>query len=121
LYDNERYVLQIDSHMRFVPNWDTKLIGMLAECGGEKSIITTYPAGYDAACSPPPVVEDDDVVDKQQHCHVSLSKRFVDQSLHRHLPTCRTPALLCANEFASDGMLRIASKRLKACPTSQCV
>ena len=28
-YNNEKYTLQLDSHHRFVKNWDTKLITML--------------------------------------------------------------------------------------------
>ena len=44
-YDNEEYTLQLDSHHRFVPNWDTELITMLKDLqskGYPKPMITTY-------------------------------------------------------------------------------
>ena len=47
-YDGETYQLQLDSHHRFVKDWDTKLIKMLHNCdAGEYSVITTYVTGYD--------------------------------------------------------------------------
>lgn len=47
LYDDEDYVLQTDSHMRFRSNWDTYLIEQLRKCQfPNKSMLTTYPVGY---------------------------------------------------------------------------
>ena len=46
LWQGEEYVLQIDSHMRFVDDWDTKMIDMLGQCPSPKPILTTYPPGY---------------------------------------------------------------------------
>jgi len=46
LYAGENYVLQTDSHMRFRPNWDTYLIDQLKSCPSSKSMLTTYPVGY---------------------------------------------------------------------------
>lgn len=40
LYDNEDYYVQIDSHTRFVKNWDSILIDMLPQ---KKAVLTTYP------------------------------------------------------------------------------
>ena len=48
-YDGEDYYLQIDSHMRFVENWDMILIeGILRyqEMGLPKPLITQYPPSY---------------------------------------------------------------------------
>lgn len=42
----EGYYLQIDSHMRFVENWDEILLRQLAACPAEKPILSTYPLGY---------------------------------------------------------------------------
>jgi hypothetical protein len=50
LYDNEDYYLQVDSHSRFVKNWDIDLINCLQEyqkCGVDKPLLTTYPAVYE--------------------------------------------------------------------------
>ena len=46
LWQGEPYTLQIDSHMRFEPDWDQKLIHMLGLTGSCKPVITCYPAGY---------------------------------------------------------------------------
>ena len=48
-YEGEAYYLQIDSHMRFVKNWDTTLIkGILnyQSMGLPKPLITQYPPSY---------------------------------------------------------------------------
>ena len=49
LYNNEDYVLQIDSHSRFIKNWDTELVNMLDHLRyrGEKPLLTTYGASYE--------------------------------------------------------------------------
>ena len=46
LWNGERYVLMIDSHMRFERNWDKRMIDMLAQCPSDKAILSTYPASY---------------------------------------------------------------------------
>ena len=42
LYDGEDYILQIDSHMRFVKGWDDKSIDMLNSCKSDKPLLTAY-------------------------------------------------------------------------------
>lgn len=46
LYCNETYTLQIDSHMRFIPDWDEKLVEMWSNLNDKKAILTTYPPEY---------------------------------------------------------------------------
>ena len=49
LYAGETYTLQLDSHMRFVPQWDTllrKMIKKLQKKGHPKPLLTTYPPSY---------------------------------------------------------------------------
>ena len=46
LWRGEDYTLQIDSHMRFEPDWDQKLIHMCAQTASPKPIITGYPPAY---------------------------------------------------------------------------
>lgn len=49
-YNDETYTLQLDSHHRFVPNWDIQLIEMLKDLqskGYKKPLITTYLPSYD--------------------------------------------------------------------------
>jgi hypothetical protein len=46
LYGGEDYVLQIDAHMRFAPNWDVRMLDQLTRCQSGKPILTCYPGGY---------------------------------------------------------------------------
>jgi hypothetical protein len=50
LYDGEDYLLQIDSHMQFIKNWDTKLVSELnlaiAKSNNEKIILSAFPGMY---------------------------------------------------------------------------
>lgn len=50
LWEDEKYTLMIDSHMRFENNWDSEMISMvenLNKMGSKKPILSTYPPGYD--------------------------------------------------------------------------
>lgn len=47
LWRGEQHVLQIDSHMRFAPDWDVRLLEQLAACPSPKSLLTSYPPGYE--------------------------------------------------------------------------
>ncbi|GAB0057008.1 hypothetical protein SIID45300_01328 [Candidatus Magnetaquicoccaceae bacterium FCR-1] len=46
LFGNEAYFLQIDSHTRFDPDWDVKLIRMLHACPSPKPVLSTHPNKY---------------------------------------------------------------------------
>ncbi|HMA48318.1 MAG TPA: GlcNAc-transferase family protein, partial [Magnetospirillaceae bacterium] len=46
LWRGEDYVLQIDSHMRFVEHWDEKLLAMLAACDSPRPVLSNYPAAF---------------------------------------------------------------------------
>jgi len=46
LWQGEEYTLQIDSHMRFEPDWDQKLISMLRQTHSPKPVLTCYPPAY---------------------------------------------------------------------------
>ena len=46
MYKGEEFTLQIDSHMRFIPGWDRKLIRVWKELNDPKAVLTTYPAEY---------------------------------------------------------------------------
>lgn len=43
----EEYTLQLDSHHRFLQDWDVELIEMMKLTGSEKPIITSYAGMYD--------------------------------------------------------------------------
>ena len=47
LYDGEDYFLQIDSHHRFVPHWDERLLRQLELTGAERPIVSSYGSPFD--------------------------------------------------------------------------
>jgi hypothetical protein len=46
LWDGEEYTMQLDSHHRFLQDWDVELIHMMNQTGSEKPIITSYAGMY---------------------------------------------------------------------------
>lgn len=50
LFDGEDFLLQIDSHMRAVKNWDVKLIQAWIDSKDEKAILSVYPNGFQQPC-----------------------------------------------------------------------
>lgn len=40
---DEKYIYQIDAHMRFVKHWDTKMIEQLKSLNDDKAILSVYP------------------------------------------------------------------------------
>ncbi|MEI9895486.1 MAG: GlcNAc-transferase family protein [Chthoniobacter sp.] len=54
MYEGEDYTLQIDSHHRFVPEWDVRLLEYLELTGSRKPILTSYGVSYNPK-SPLPV------------------------------------------------------------------
>lgn len=48
LYRGEEYVLMIDSHMRFIQDWDELFIQELKLCPSQKAIFSNYPGAYTA-------------------------------------------------------------------------
>ena len=47
LWKGEEYTLQLDSHHRFLEDWDVELIEMMRLTGSEKPLITSYAGMYD--------------------------------------------------------------------------
>jgi Glycosyltransferase (GlcNAc) len=46
MFEDEEYTLQIDSHMKFLPNWDETMIKLLSSCPSNKPLITAYLSDY---------------------------------------------------------------------------
>jgi hypothetical protein len=46
LWQGERWYLQLDSHHRFAPDWDAKLLAQAAATGSPKPILSTYPGSF---------------------------------------------------------------------------
>jgi hypothetical protein len=61
LYEGEMYTLQIDSHMRFAPDWDVEMIGMVTQLQGmgiPKPLLTSYVSSFDPDNDPAGRVQD---------------------------------------------------------------
>ena len=61
LYKDEKYTLQIDSHMRFAPNWDDEMINMIKQLqkkGHKKPLLTGYVSSFDPENDPQGRVQD---------------------------------------------------------------
>ena len=61
LYKDEEYTLQIDSHMRFAPDWDVEMIKMISdlqEKGYPKPLLTGYVSSFDPDNDPQSRVQD---------------------------------------------------------------
>lgn len=86
LWEKEELQLQLDSHMRFVPGWDSKARAELNFCSqtSEKPILCSYGAGY------------------------SLGTPYWET------PQDSSQSVNCANTFDSDGILLIKARELKA-------
>ncbi|KAI7838991.1 hypothetical protein COHA_007231 [Chlorella ohadii] len=84
---DSRLLHEIDSHMRFVDGWDTKLLRMLSQAeaaaGHSRIVLSTYPAGYQG------------------------------EGPDAQLPVAPLPTVLCAEGFGADGLLRIRGRKLK--------
>ena len=46
LWRGEDFTLQLDSHMRFEPDWDQQLLMSWQECGDPGAILSCYPNGF---------------------------------------------------------------------------
>ena len=106
LWQGEEHVLQIDSHMRFAPDWDVHLMAQLTMCRSPKPLLTAYPPGYE-----PP---DHLLSDKSTFL---AAKRFDDRGilLQQGLmePTPRTPK---PTAFLAAGFLFGASAWVSEVP-----
>jgi len=79
-YDNEEFTLQLDSHHRFIPNWDKELITMirnLQSAGYKKPLLTAYL---------PPFQPDKDPDERQMYpCKLNFDK-FTPEGVVFFLP-----------------------------------
>lgn len=98
LRGDQEFVLQIDSHMRFVPGWDTKLLAMWALCGSPRALLSTYPIAY----TPPNTLGEPAVAILTAK---AFNHRGVLMFLARSLHYSLRPAQPLPNPFISAGFL----------------
>jgi glycosyltransferase involved in cell wall biosynthesis len=79
-YDGEKYTLQIDSHMRFTPNWDETLIKMVKDLqkkGHKKPLLTGYVPSFNP---------DNDPAERIQEPWRMVFDRFIPEGAVFFLP-----------------------------------
>ncbi|HUO54533.1 MAG TPA: GlcNAc-transferase family protein [Rhodoblastus sp.] len=54
LWRGEDWLLQIDSHCRFTPDWDLALLAQAAACGAAKPLLSANAVPFDPPAPPPP-------------------------------------------------------------------
>ena len=80
LYSGEEYTLQIDSHMRFAPNWDETLIEMINQLkkkGHKKPLLTGYVPSFNP---------ENDPAERIQHPWRMVFDRFIPEGAVFFLP-----------------------------------
>ena len=104
LYNNEDYVLQLDSHMRMRPNWDVYLIESLSKCPSKKAVLTCYPLGYELPNKIPKKDVDVTILcadhfDKDGMLRIKGKRLVPPSSLHTNIQTPRS-SLFWASGFS---------------------
>ena len=72
-FDDAEYTMQLDSHMRFVQGWDTKLKKMIKDTGSKKPIISHYCPAFSSE-----TLKDDKYFKKQEGLLKMYCLRFND-------------------------------------------
>lgn len=105
LWQGEEFTLQIDSHMRFAPEWDRQLLEMYTACGTDRAVLTSYPVPYEppSSLSPEAVVT---IKAKHFDAHGILMFSSVSIPVASAKPTPQ-PAAFCAAGylFAPSGII----------------
>lgn len=109
LWRGEDYFFQVDSHMRFVPGWDEKLIATLGKCAGEKPVLSTYPLEF----TPPDQFAPDKLV-------TIRPKGFDDDGVlaqnSTQSPLDKAPERPAPSPFISAGMLFTSGRVVEEVP-----
>ena len=80
MIEDEKYIYQIDSHMRFVKHWDTKIIEQLESLNDPKAILSVYPPFCTEDMMKKPL--DDKIYDEPADGGVMYTNGFRDPSTY---------------------------------------
>ena len=109
LWQGEAYYFQVDSHMRFVQDWDELLIETLYACRSPNPVLSTYPLPF----TPPDELAPDGIVEIRP-------RHFDDQGiLHQHsalLAMPEEPPPPSPTWFISAGMLFSFGRMMREVP-----
>lgn len=100
LYQQEDFVLMIDSHTLFVPRWDTLCLEQLLMCPSPKPILTTYPQVYDQKTRDIPLHDERPPYLTFRSFHPRLGFVQTNPQVMAHKPPSPLPSLFFAACFA---------------------
>jgi hypothetical protein len=110
LYKDEEYYFQIDSHSKFVKNWDTKLILMIEELkskGVKKPVLSHYPLSMD-------LYNSDKTEEVSRICKPFINSRDMISFMASEVIDTKGEYYL--TPFAAGGMIFCESSFLKELP-----
>ncbi len=109
LWRGEEYRLQIDAHMRFVQDWDTKMFACLDQCPSSKPLLSIYPLGFRR----PRDLDRDAIIGMQ-------ARRFNDYGILKFIGARRSMDLgnepPVPNAFAAGGFLFGSTRTITEVP-----
>ena len=118
LIGDEKYIYQIDAHMRFVKNWDTKIINQLLSLHDDKAILSGYPPAITPEMLAAPL--DDKIFDNPSYGTVMYAKNFKTDVENSYFISCASklirsnhPLAYKRNAFISAGNFFTFSKAHK--------
>jgi len=101
LYDDETYFLQIDSHTRFIDNWDEEAITMLNQCESSKPVLTYYPLDYNDKNPGVPIICESKFEDKND---IPVFQSYILQANEKPtlIPFMAAGFFFCHGDFLDD-------------------
>lgn len=78
MIEDEKYIYQIDSHMRFVKHWDTEMIKQLLSFNDKKAMISYHPSNFNDEMISLPV--DDKYFDRPNPPSINSPTEFYDDN-----------------------------------------
>jgi hypothetical protein len=108
LFEDQDYVLMIDSHMRFIPGWDTALIAELARCNSPKPFLSNYPPSYKPPNQLNPSPQS--IVMRAKPFNEQGDVRFDGEALASH------PSMPLRGAFLAAGFIFAAGKFVREVP-----
>lgn len=107
LIGDEKYIYQVDSHMRFVKHWDTKIINQLLSLNDKKAILSGYPPAITPEMLTAPL--DDKIFDNPGYGTVMYAKDFRTDVDDSYFISCASKLITKDNPLAYKKNAFIAS------------
>jgi glycosyltransferase involved in cell wall biosynthesis len=94
LWEGEGWLLQVDSHMRFAPGWDARLLAQHALCDSPRALLTARPPHYD-----PPDARHPEMFSVMTADHFDARGVLVFGALPGEAPARPVPTAFCGGGY----------------------